>query len=203
MRRTPLLLAALLPVLVACSGNDVIGTGSSASRPSGSAPYGPTTVAPPAGFRECAHADLYRIAYPESWTVDEGCSEFTPPEASRDEESAAPAITIEALTEPFEQVVGRSTGEGAVRERVAVAAAQAERVTYQTSAGTGAGPIVSYSLDLVPGTGSGVTSEEQTLVVTAVAVPGSDAQSTSAVLDQMLDSLRIVAHLPERGDPPQ
>ncbi len=184
-----------IPV-VGCAGTTVTDSG-----PSGSYPTGQTTPPSPDGFQTCGQAGVFEISHPDTWVADEGCSAFTPADAV--DTGAGPAIMIETLTAPYDQVIDQSPGDGAVREPVAVAAAsRAERVTYDQATSSSGAPIVRYTIDLVPGEGAGETSTEQTLVITASAAAGDDATAITSTLEEMVQTLRITAFLPERGDPP-
>jgi hypothetical protein len=184
-----------LPV-VGCAGTTVTESG-----PSGSYPTGQTALPSPEGLETCGRDGVYEIAHPPTWAADEECSIFTLADAADTGEGAT--IMIEALTQPYDEVIAQSPGDGAVREPVALAAAsRAERVTYDQADSSSATPIVRYTVDLVPGEGTGETSTEQTLVITASATAGDDAAAITSTLEEMVQTLRITAFLPERGDPP-
>ena len=208
MRRplVPLLLAPLVMVPVAaCSSDD---SGMMGGGPQGSDQPGATTPTTRAGELTCEWAGLFRVTYPEGWWADEDCSGFAPAGGPTAESGPVPAITVEAVTQTYEDLVEVELPEGAVREEVALGPVRAERVEYVagSSAGGaggsgGATPVVRYVVDLVPGTGTASTSEEQALVMSAVASAGLPLDEVTAVLDRMVESISITAYRPERGDP--
>lgn len=154
----------------------------------------------PALAQECTDAENgYTIRYPEGWHTNSGtespaspCAYFHPepftlPDVAREVTDKAVSVFVDSV--PFEVTsdpAGRETKEVLVQEEIRVAGREAVR--YETVAsGEGMFPEGTRHYTYVVNAGGG----RSLFVTTRDQVPDVDYEEVKAVIDRMVDSLRL------------
>ncbi|MGY1913935.1 AMIN-like domain-containing (lipo)protein [Blastococcus sp. SYSU DS0973] len=153
-------------------------------------------AAPEALSQRCESPAGFSIAYPESWSVNEGdvvpaCTRFAPDPFTvpPGTDARVGAVTARVEEVPFDRVAGPGAGQEVSRREMTVDGRRAVRVE-RVSAGEGLWPegvrTTAYVVDLGAG-----EDGPRTLVVNTVGLPQFDYARNVQVLDRMIGTVTV------------